>query len=53
MSIYLRQGSDEFAVLTSPPFILYAFIPGIMLAAAEPLAAPRLRANPQRAKRLA
>ena len=53
VSIYLRQGSDEFAVLTSPPFILYAFIPGIMLAAAEPLVAPRLRANPQHAKRLA
>ena len=53
VSIYLRQGSDEFAVLTSPPFILYAFIPGIMLAAAEPLVAPRLRANPRQAKRLA
>ena len=53
VSIYLRQGSDEFAVLTSPPFILYAFIPGIMLAAAEPLVAPRLRANPKEAKCLA
>ncbi len=53
VSIYLRQGSDEFAVLTSPPFILYAFVPGIMLAAAEPLLAPRLRANPREAKRLA
>ncbi|HEV2059897.1 MAG TPA: acyltransferase [Solirubrobacteraceae bacterium] len=53
VSIYLRQGSDEFAVLTSPPFILYAFIPGIMLAAAEPLVAPRLRARPKEAKRLA
>lgn len=53
VSIYLRQGSDEFAVLTSPPFILYAFVPGIMLAAAEPLVAPRLRANPNQAKRLA
>ena len=52
VSIYLRQGSDEFAVLTSPPFILYAFIPGIMLAAAEPLVAPRLRASPQHATRL-
>ena len=28
VSIYLRQGSDDFAVLTSPPFILYAFVPG-------------------------
>ncbi|MBW3607428.1 MAG: acyltransferase [Actinobacteria bacterium] len=53
VSIYLRQGSDDFAVLTSPPFILYAFVPGIMLAAAEPLVAPRLRANPKEAKRLA
>ncbi|MDQ3722044.1 MAG: acyltransferase [Actinomycetota bacterium] len=53
VSIYLRQGSDEFAVLTSPPMILYAFVPGIMLAAAEPLVAPRLRANPGQAKLLA
>ncbi len=53
VSIYLRQGSDEFAVLTSPPMILYAFVPGIILAAAEPLAAPRLRANPRQAKLLA
>ena len=53
VSIYLRQGSDEFAVLTSPPIILYAFIPGIMLAAAEPLVAPRLRANPKQAQRIA
>ncbi|MDP1849758.1 MAG: acyltransferase [Solirubrobacteraceae bacterium] len=52
-SIYLRQGSDDFAVLTSPPFILYAFVPGIMLAAAEPLVAARLRADPRQAKRLA
>lgn len=53
VSIYLRQGSDEFSVLTSPPMILYAFVPGIMLAAAEPLLAPRLRANPKQAKRIA
>ena len=64
VSIYLRQGSDEFAVLTSPPFILYAFIPGIMLAAAEPLhraaparepaagQAPRLRARRDHRPRL-
>jgi len=53
VSIYLRQGSDEFAVLTSPPMILYAFVPGIILAAAEPLVAPRLRANPSEGKLLA
>lgn len=53
VSIYLRQGSDDFAVLTSPPLILYAFVPGIMLTTAEPLVAPRLRADPRQAKLLA
>ncbi|MDP2712085.1 MAG: acyltransferase [Solirubrobacteraceae bacterium] len=53
VSIYLRQGGGSFAALTSPPLIFYAFVPGIMLAAAEPLAAPLLRGNPRRARRLA
>ena len=53
VSIYLRQSSDQFSVLTSPPFIVYAFVPGIALAALEPLAAPYLQANPKRATRIA
>jgi peptidoglycan/LPS O-acetylase OafA/YrhL len=53
-SIYLRQGDGRsFSALTSPPLILYAFVPGIFLAALEPLAAPYLRRHPQRATRLA
>ena len=54
VSIYLRQGDGKsFAVLTSPPLIVYAFVPGIALAALEPLAAPYLRNDPKRATRLA
>ena len=54
VSIYLRQGDGKsFAVLTSPPLIVYAFVPGIALAALEPLAAPYLQHNPKRATRLA
>ncbi len=54
VSIFLRQGDGKsFSVLTSPPLILYAFVPGIFLAALEPLAAPYLRGNPRRATRLA
>lgn len=53
VSIYLRQGSDRFAVLTSPPYIVYAFVPGIALAALEPLAAPYLQTNPKRATQIA
>lgn len=54
VSIYLRQGDGKsFAALTSPPLIVYAFVPGIALAALEPLAAPYLRDRPRRARRLA
>ncbi len=54
LSIYLRQGDGtSFAALTSPPLIVYAFVPGIALAALEPLAAPYLQRNPARATRLA
>jgi peptidoglycan/LPS O-acetylase OafA/YrhL len=54
VSIYLRHGDGaSFAVLTSPPLILYAFVPGIFLAALEPLAAPYLQGHPARATRLA
>jgi peptidoglycan/LPS O-acetylase OafA/YrhL len=54
VSIFLRQGDGKsFSVLTSPPLIVYAFVPGIALAALEPLAAPYLQNNPKRATRLA
>jgi peptidoglycan/LPS O-acetylase OafA/YrhL len=53
VSIYLRHGDGRsFSALTSPPLILYAFVPGIFLAALEPLAAPYLRRDPRRATRL-
>jgi peptidoglycan/LPS O-acetylase OafA/YrhL len=52
-SIALRHGGAKFALLTSPPLVLYAFVPGIALAALEPLAAPLLIGNPRRAKRVA
>jgi peptidoglycan/LPS O-acetylase OafA/YrhL len=52
VSIYLRHGDGKsFTVLTSPPFIVYAFVPGIALAALEPLAAPYLQDHPRRATR--
>ena len=54
VSIFLRQGSESsFAALTSPPLIVYAFVPGIALAALEPLAAQRLLGQPRLAKRVA
>jgi peptidoglycan/LPS O-acetylase OafA/YrhL len=53
VSIALRHGGAKFAALTSPPLVLYAFVPGIALAALEPLAAPLLRAHPRRATRVA
>ncbi len=54
VSIYLRQGDGKsFSVLTSPPLIVYAFVPGIALAALEPLAAPYLQHNTKRARRVA
>ena len=54
VSILLRQGSNRsFVSLTSPPLIVFAFVPGIALAALEPLVAPGLRGHPQRGKRLA
>ena len=53
-SIFLRQAGDGTLVtLASPPLIVYAFVPGIALAAIEPFAAPLLRDRPQRARRLA
>ncbi|HTN25642.1 MAG TPA: acyltransferase [Solirubrobacteraceae bacterium] len=54
VSIYLRQHNDNtLATLASPPLIIYAFLPGIALAIAEPWAVPIFRGNPRRAKRFA
>jgi peptidoglycan/LPS O-acetylase OafA/YrhL len=54
VSIYLRQHNDNtLASLASPPLIIYAFLPGVALAIAEPWAVPIFRDNPRRAKRFA
>jgi peptidoglycan/LPS O-acetylase OafA/YrhL len=54
VSIYLRQHNDNtLATLASPPLIIYAFLPGVALAIAEPWAVPMFRDRPQRAKRFA
>jgi peptidoglycan/LPS O-acetylase OafA/YrhL len=54
VSIWLRQHNDNtLATLASPPLIIYAFLPGIALAIAEPWAVPIFRGRPRRAKRFA
>jgi peptidoglycan/LPS O-acetylase OafA/YrhL len=54
VSIYLRQHNDNtLATLASPPLIIYAFLPGVALAIAEPWAVPIFRDHPQRARRFA
>ena len=56
VSITLRaKGGDQysFAWLTSPPAIMYVFMPGVAIALAEPLLAARLRDNPRPAKLVA
>jgi peptidoglycan/LPS O-acetylase OafA/YrhL len=53
-SIALRQyANNRFALLTSPPLIVYVFLPGVALAAAEPLLVPYLRGHARRARRIA
>jgi len=42
-----------FAWLTSPPAIMYVFMPGVAVAVLEPLIAPRLRGRGRQATRLA
>ncbi len=54
VSIFLRQNNDNtLATLASPPLIIYAFLPGVAIAIAEPWAVPVFRGNPQRARRFA
>jgi peptidoglycan/LPS O-acetylase OafA/YrhL len=56
VSIALRShGGDQysFAWLTSPPAIMYVFMPGVAIALAEPLLAARLRDRPKPARRIA
>jgi peptidoglycan/LPS O-acetylase OafA/YrhL len=43
----------DFTWLTSPPAIMYVFMPGVAVAIIEPLIAPRLRGNARLAKRIA
>lgn len=54
VSIGLRQyAGNSFALLTSPPLIVYVFLPGVALAVIEPFAVPWLRGHPRRARRIA
>ncbi len=54
VSIWLRARDQYvFAWLTSPPAMLYAFLPGIGVALVEPLLAPRLRDRAVLGRRLA
>jgi peptidoglycan/LPS O-acetylase OafA/YrhL len=43
----------DFSWLTSPPAIMYVFMPGVAVAVVEPLIAARLRGDPRLAKRIA
>ena len=56
VSITLRaKGGNQYAFswLTSPPAIMYVFMPGVAIALAEPLLAARLRGNPRPARTIA
>lgn len=54
VSIALRAVDQyRFAWLTSPPAIMYVFMPGVAIALAEPLLAARLRDRPRPARVLA
>jgi len=54
LSIALRQNANNsFALLTSPPLIVYVFLPGVALAVLEPFLVPWFRGHPQRARRVA
>ena len=53
-SIALRQyAKNRFALLTSPPLIVYVFLPGVALAVIEPFAVPWFRGHPRRARQFA
>jgi peptidoglycan/LPS O-acetylase OafA/YrhL len=50
-SIALRQyANNRFPVLTSPPLIVYVFLPGVALAVIEPFAVPWFRGHAKRAR---
>lgn len=52
LSITLRQyAENRFELLTSPPLIVYVFLPGIALAVIEPFVVPYFRDRPRRARR--
>jgi peptidoglycan/LPS O-acetylase OafA/YrhL len=52
VSIALRQKANgSFSALTSPPLIVYVFLPGVALAVLEPFAVPYFRGHPRRARR--
>ena len=54
VSIALRQKANgSFSALTSPPLIVYVFLPGVALAVLEPFAVPYFRGHPRRARRFA
>jgi peptidoglycan/LPS O-acetylase OafA/YrhL len=54
VSIALRQkANNNFGLLTSPPLIVYVFLPGVALAVIEPFAVPWFRGHPLRARRFA
>jgi peptidoglycan/LPS O-acetylase OafA/YrhL len=56
VSIVLRAKAGDqysFAWLTSPPAIMYVFMPGVAIAIAEPLLAAWLRDNPRPARTIA
>lgn len=54
LSIALRQHAENsFALLTSPPLIIYVFLGGVALAVVEPFAVPHLRGNARRARLIA
>ncbi len=53
-SIALRQkAGNSFPALTSPPLIVYIFLPGVALAVVEPFAVPYFRGHAERARRFA
>ena len=54
LSIAMRQNAENaFALLTSPPLIVYVFLPGVALAVIEPFAVSYFRGHPRRARRFA
>lgn len=54
VSIALRQkAGNSFPLLTSPPLIVYIFLPGVALATIEPFAVPYFRGHARRARRFA